>query len=53
MWSRISKAPRRKPVWHDDVELMKWLASLSLALGLSHMTAAGLALRRRLHACSA
>lgn len=23
-----SKAPRRKPVWHDDAELMKWLASL-------------------------
>jgi site-specific recombinase XerD len=23
-----SKAPKRKPVWHDDAELMKWLASL-------------------------
>lgn len=23
-----SKAPRRKPVWHDDAELMKWLSSL-------------------------
>ncbi|MDP1898927.1 MAG: tyrosine-type recombinase/integrase, partial [Rubrivivax sp.] len=23
-----TKAPKRKPVWHDDAELMKWLASL-------------------------
>ena len=23
-----SKAPKRKPVWHDDAEWVKWLASL-------------------------
>ncbi|MFZ5508156.1 MAG: tyrosine-type recombinase/integrase [Pseudomonadota bacterium] len=23
-----TRAPKRKPVWHDDAELMKWLASL-------------------------
>jgi len=23
-----SKAPKRKAVWHEDAELMKWLASL-------------------------
>lgn len=23
-----NKAPKRKPVWHDDAELMKWLAAL-------------------------
>ena len=29
----MSKAPKRKPVWHDDAELMKWVASLQLSLG--------------------